>query len=294
MSTLAGKRILITGAAQGIGLATARVAIERGARVALLDRDELALKLAVEELGADVIVFVADVTDAEQLTGAVDAAAAQLGGLDVVIANAGVAPKVATIAGTSLAELDRVMSVNVRGAWSTAQAGLPHLLASGGRLVLVASVYSFLNGAFGGPYAMSKAAVEAMGRALRVELASEGVGVTVGYFGFVDTALVRDSFDGDPLADRLEAIFPKPVTKRLAPEAVGSILLTAVERGDSRVIAPAAWRLVDWTRGVGGPLGDALLSRLGRIQDLLRDVRARETETPPVPAPIRAKLRKTR
>lgn len=275
--SLEGKRVLITGGARGIGLATARAAVERGARVALLDRDEVAVTAAAKRLGTAAVALTADVTDAEGLTVAVDTAAVQLGGLDVVIANAGVAPKLATVAGTSKAEFDRVIGINLTGVWNTVHAGLPHLAASGGRLVIVASVYSFLNGAFSGPYAVSKAGVEALARTLRVELVADGIGVTSAHFGFVDTDLVHGSLDGDPLAERLEAMWPTALTRRLRPEDAAHLLVRAVERGQARIVAPRVWRPLDRWRGILGPLGDRALARLPRFQRLVAETLARET-----------------
>ncbi|WP_194820148.1 SDR family NAD(P)-dependent oxidoreductase [Nocardia sp. XZ_19_385] len=274
--TLSGKRIVITGAARGIGFATARDAIERGARVALLDRDDLAVKQAAEQLGPAACAFVADVTDADQLRAAIDAAAVALGGLDVVFANAGVAPKMVTVSGTSTAEFDRVIGINLRGAWNTVQAGLPHLRATSGQIVLVASVYSYLNGAFCAPYAVSKAGVEALGRTLHVELATEGIAVTTAHFGFVDTDLVHGSFDGDPLTEQLEALFPGALTKRISPERAAAELLRGVERRKSWIVAPAPWLPLDWLRGISGPLGDAALARLPKFRQLVAQARARE------------------
>lgn len=274
--SLDGKRVLITGGARGIGLAAARAAVDRGARVALLDRDEAAVKAAARELGSAAMGLTADVTDADGLVTAVDTAAAKLGGLDLVIANAGVAPKMTTVAGTSHAEFARVIGINLTGVWYTVHAALPHLAASGGRLVLVASVYSFINGAFSGPYAVSKAGVEALARTLRVELAADGIAVTAAHFGFVDTDLVHGSLDGDPLAERLEAMWPNALTRRLQPDAAARLLLQAVEGGKARIVAPGVWRPLDRLRGVLGPSGDGALARLPRFQRLVAETRARE------------------
>ncbi|MEU7631081.1 SDR family NAD(P)-dependent oxidoreductase [Nocardia sp. NPDC049220] len=280
MTDLEGKRVVITGAARGIGLSTARAAIARGARVALLDRDEIELGRVVPELGASASAFVADVTDPEGLTAAVAAAAAELGGVDVVVANAGVAPKMATVEGTSLAEFDRVIGVNLRGVWNTVQAGVPHLGVSRGRLVVVASVYSFVNGVLGAPYAVSKAGVEALARTLRVELSVAGIGITTAYFGFVDTDLVNNTKGADPLFEKTEELFPRMLTRRISPDRAAKEILRAVERERTRVVAPALWRPLDWLRGMVGPLGDMILARAGKLRNVLVQVRAREISSP--------------
>ncbi|MFQ6395466.1 SDR family NAD(P)-dependent oxidoreductase [Nocardia sp. KC 131] len=274
--TLSGKRIVITGAARGIGFATARGAIGRGAVVALLDRDELAVREAAERLGPSATAFVADVTDPDQLAAAVDAAAEALGGLDVVFANAGVAPKMVTVAGTSTAEFDRVIGINLRGAWNTVQAGLPHLRATRGQFVVVASVYSFLNGMFCAPYAVSKAGVEALGRTLHVELAGDGIAVTTAHFGFVDTDLIRGSLDGDPLTEQLEALLPGALTKRITADRAAAHLLRGIERRKSWIVAPAAWWPLDRLRGLSGPLGDLALANWPKLRKLVAEARRRE------------------
>jgi NAD(P)-dependent dehydrogenase (short-subunit alcohol dehydrogenase family) len=269
--------VLITGAANGIGLETARAAYRRGASVALVDRDAQAVARAASALENRALGLTADVTDRVELRRAIDAAAERFGRLDVVVANAGVAPKVTTIGGTTDEEFDRVIGVNVGGVWNTARGALPHLRDSHGQLVIVASVYAFLNGALGATYAASKAAVESLGRTLRVELAPEGIGVTVAYFGFVDTDLVRGSFDGDPLADRFEAMFPTFLSKRITPQTAAEAIIAGVERGAARVVEPSPWRVLFGLRGVAGAVGDRLLARDRRLHAIIADARRRET-----------------
>lgn len=272
---LPGATVLITGGAHGIGRATAELAVTRGARVALLDIDEAALAAAASALGGAVSTHVADVSDPAALHRAVDAAAAHWGGLDVVIANAGVAPPLATVAGTPAETYERVRAINLDGVWHTASAALRHL-GTGGHLVLVSSVYAFLLGVLEAPYGMTKAGVESLGRTLRVELAEQRIGVTVAHFGFVDTALVNGTIDGDPLAARLESRLPAAIRRPLPPADAATRLLNAVERGRPRVVAPSPWRLAYVLRGVLGPLGDAAMARDRRLQAVLRDARARE------------------
>ena len=119
------------------------------------------------------------------------------------------------------AAFERVLDVNVLGVYRTVHAALPHIVANGGHVVVVASIYAFLNGVIMAPYAMSKAAVEQYGRALRAELAGHGASATVAYFGFIDTAMVRDGF-GSGIGQRFEETFPKFLRKRLAPSAAGA------------------------------------------------------------------------
>ena len=256
---LDGRRVLVTGAGQGIGRKTAELLVSRGARVALVDRDGVAVREAAEQLGPRARAFVADVTDAVALERAVQEAADAFGGLDVVVANAGIAPRrSSTVEGYSADELERVMAVNVTGAWNTARAGLRHL-GTGGRLVIVASVYAYANGAFMAPYAASKAAVEALGRSLRVELAARGIGVTLAYFGPVDTGFAQ-AFDEDPVGTAAQDALPAALVHRIPPQRAAGALVQAIVRGRSRVITPRRWIVLDLLRGPVARLGDRLLA----------------------------------
>ena len=140
----------------------------------------------------------------------------RLGGLDIVVANAGIAPKPRPMSVIGIEEFERVVDVDLYGVWRTVRPALPQVIERRGHVVVVASVYAFLNGVMAAPYAMAKAGVEQLGRALRVELAPHGASAGVAYFGFIDTDMVRDAF-ADPIAQRVEEAFPKFMTKRLTP-----------------------------------------------------------------------------
>ena len=119
----------------------------------------------------------------------------RFGGLDVAVANAGIAQKqFATVRGISGEEWERVFEVDLLGVWRTVRAALPQIVERKGQMVVVSSVYAFANGIGNSPYAVAKAGVESLGRALRVELAPHGASATVAYFGWVDTKLVQDAF----------------------------------------------------------------------------------------------------
>ena len=112
----------------------------------------------------------------------------KLGGVDVAVANAGIAQKqFATVRSISGEEWERVFEVDLLGVWRTVRAALPQIVERRGQMVVVSSVYAFANGMGNTPYAVAKAGVESLGRALRVELAPHGASATVAYFGWVDT-----------------------------------------------------------------------------------------------------------
>ena len=118
----------------------------------------------------------------------------------MVVANAGVASRGATVRAMNGEAFDRVLAVDLGGVYNTVIAGLDQVAGRSGHIVLTSSVYAFLNGLGLAPYAMAKAGVEQLGRALRVELVPHGASASVAYFGFIDTEMVHRGIDQDPLA----------------------------------------------------------------------------------------------
>jgi len=181
-------RGLITGAASGIGAALAERLTANGMRLALLDR------VPAQAPGA--VVRVADVRDAAAVTAAVDQMAAELGGLDVAFVNAGIGNMGPAHLMDAQAAEDN-LEINLLGAWRTTRAVLPHLIASRGHLLLNASLSAVIPAPGLAAYSASKAGVEALGRAIRPELAHRGVTVGLTYYGFLATPLVNEVLGND-------------------------------------------------------------------------------------------------
>jgi NAD(P)-dependent dehydrogenase (short-subunit alcohol dehydrogenase family) len=160
--------------------------------VAIVDLDAEAAQAAASGLDETrAIGLAADVTDRGALQQAVATTVERYGGLDVVVANAAIASRAATFRAMATEGFDRVIDVNLTGVVRTVDAALPEIIRRKGHVVVVASVYAFSNGVGATPYAMSKAAVEQFGRALRVELVQHGASASVAYFGFIDTEMVH-------------------------------------------------------------------------------------------------------
>lgn len=274
--SLQGKVALVTGAARGIGLETARLLHARGASVVVNDLDPEATERAAAAVGERAIAAPADVTDAEAMAGAVQVAVESYGGLDVVVANAGIGPPPATMLTMDAGLFERTLEVDLQGVWRTVSPALEQIAARRGQVVVISSVYAFANGMVASPYAVAKAGVEALGRALRVELAIHGAGATVAHFGFVDTVMVQEGFDEDPQGAELLDVLPAFMTRRLTPVQAAEALVAGIEKRAPRVIAPSWWRVPYFLRGLFGPAMDWVSTKDRRVVQVLKDVEARD------------------
>lgn len=240
-STLRGRVVLVTGAARGIGAEVARVAAARGARVAAIGLEPERLAALCAELGDGHAWAECDVTDGSALARAVDDVVARLGGIDIVLANAGVATR-GTVRVSPMEAQARVIAVNLVGVMRTAHATLPHLLERRGYLLLVSSAAAFSALPGMAPYAASKAGVEQYGNVLRLEVAHLGVDVGVAHPSWIDTDLVRD-VQADSAAFR-EAMgrLPGPVGRVTDLRTCAEAMVDAMERRSRRLFVPRSLR----------------------------------------------------
>jgi NAD(P)-dependent dehydrogenase (short-subunit alcohol dehydrogenase family) len=272
--SLNGKVALVTGAARGIGFETARQMHLRGASVAVLDLDPTQAAEAAERIGQRAIGLAGDVTDQGAMMTAVAQVVEKFGGLDVAVANAGIAQaNFASAYGISGEEWERVFEVDLLGVWRTVRAALPQIVERKGQMVVVSSVYAFMNGFGNSPYAVAKAGVESLGRSLRVELAPHGAGATVAYFGWVDTKLVQDAF-AQPTADRVRDLSPEWLLKRITPQEAGAGLVRGIEERAPQVFVPKWWRYASILRGVINPWIDKRQATDEKTRVLMRDLDA--------------------
>lgn len=232
--TLAGRRILITGAARGIGAATAKRLHARGARLVLAGIEPDLLARTAAACG-DALAVVCDVRDREQVEAAVEAAVEHLDGLDVVVANAGVAAQLPLLGGDPVV-FERTIEVNLLGVYYTLRAAGPHIAHEHGYALAISSLAAALHPPLLGAYCASKAGVEALADSLRIELYPTGARVGVAYFAELDTDMVRQGF-GTAAAKRMSEV-RRPVA-RVSPLEAG---IDAIERGiarrSRRVVAP--------------------------------------------------------
>ncbi len=266
---LAGKVVLITGAARGIGFETAQIAYRRGAAVVLIDLDQKEAVDAAASIGPRAIGVGANVVDSAQMEAAVARARKELGRVDVVIANAGVTPPKTTTRAISDQDWERVVDVNVLGVWRTVRAGLPQVIENEGQMVIISSNAAHANGMMNSSYAVSKASVEALGRALRSELAPHGASATVAYFGYVKTGLITEAFDNDLAAEFMKHVAPGFLTKQISVNQAASALVEGIESRSARVISPNRWKPVFYLRGLLGPLSDRRLETDPKVADFV-------------------------
>jgi len=214
-----GLSALVTGGASGIGLATAQLLASRGAQVAVLDRD-------LTELAAPLRGFEADVRDRASVVRAVDAAAAELGGLDVVVNNAGVSA-VGTVEENDDEEWARVLDINVIGIARVTAAALPWLRRSEHAAVVNVCSIAALNGLpRRAAYSASKGAVLAMTYAMATDHLREHIRINCVSPGTVSTPFVERMLAGfeDPVAERAALEARQPTGRMVTPEEVAAAI----------------------------------------------------------------------
>ena len=249
-----GRTVFITGAARGIGAAAAARLHAKGANVALVGLEPERLEQNAAALGERATFFEADVTDLGALERAVGATVERFGGIDVAIANAGIA-YTGALATAPVEQVERTLAVNLLGVWRTDRAVIGELAKRRGYLLNISSLSAVTHSPLMGPYTAAKAGVEALTDALRMEMAPGGTQVGCAYFGFIDTDLVRASF-AQPSAQAMTGKLPGFI-RNPAPL---SKAIDAIERGvearAARVWAPRWVGAMMLLRGLLQPLSE--------------------------------------
>jgi NAD(P)-dependent dehydrogenase (short-subunit alcohol dehydrogenase family) len=252
---LAGKTAVVTGAARGIGASLAAALAERGANVALVGLEPDELREAAEKVraraagGARAQVWEADVTDRDRLAEVASEACESFGGVDVVVANAGIAIG-GPFADSDPDIFDRVIEVNLLGSIATARAMLPALRRSRGYLLQVASLAALTPTPLMAAYCTSKSGVEAFAHSLRSEVRPDGVDVGVAYLSWTDTDMVRGA-DQDTVLAEMRARLPWPANRTGPLEPAVERLANGVVRRSAHVYGQGWVRSMQWLpRGV--------------------------------------------
>ena len=251
---LRGKTVLITGAARGIGAETARRAAAAGANVALVGLEPEELQRVAAQCGSNAVAFECDVTDWQALEHAVEGTVDRFGGIDVVMANAGIAPA-GMVRSVDPAAFERTVEINLLGVWRTVRASLPQVIDRKGYVLVTASLAAAIHGPGMAAYSAAKAGAEAFADSLRVEVRHLGVDVGVAYFGFIDTDMVRGA-DTHPALGSLRANAGGPISKTYPVSEVGKAVVEGMEKRSRWVVVPRWSRALLVLRTALAPLLD--------------------------------------
>lgn len=251
---LRGKTAFITGAARGIGAETARRAAAAGANVALVGLEPEELDRVAAQCGSNAAAFECDVTDWRALERAVEGAVERFGGIDVVMANAGIAPA-GMVRSVDPGAFERTVEVNLLGVWRTVRTCLPQVIERKGYVLVTASLAAALHAPGMAAYAAAKAGAEAFADSLRVEVKHLGVDVGVAYFGFIDTDLVRAT-DAHPSLGPLRTNGTGPLGRIYPVSQVGKAVLEGMEKRSRWVVVPRWSRALLVLRTAIAPLFD--------------------------------------
>lgn len=278
-SELTDKVVLVTGAAAGIGEAAARLLVAQGAQVALLDRDEQAVRAVAASLSGRAAAFVADVCDPAAVAEATARVVDHFGGIDVVVANAGIVGPVATFATMEAEAFERVIEVNVLGAARTVRAALPSIVERNGYVLVIASAAAAIPTPTISAYGVSKAGAEALGRSLRMELTETGATAGVAYFGLIDTGMVRNDLLGGSGLEAVLAPLPKWFSEPAPVHDAAQSIVDGIKARARWVYAPRYLPLLLALRTTTA-LAEPLLARSAGLRAAIRQAgHAAEVQT---------------
>jgi NAD(P)-dependent dehydrogenase (short-subunit alcohol dehydrogenase family) len=224
---LAGKAAIVTGAGAGIGLAVAERLAAEGCGVLCADIDGAAADAAARKIGSGAIGYQVDVGDEEQIIGMVDACATSFGGVDRLVANAGVV-HMASILDTRVEDFDRVIAINLRGAWLCTKHAAPRMIErGGGAIVNMSSLAGHIAVGGTGAYGMSKAGISHLTRITAAELRSSNIRANALLPAFVDTPMQQTAmtmFDEALGPGGARSMIARLQGRMAAPEEMASIV----------------------------------------------------------------------
>jgi NAD(P)-dependent dehydrogenase (short-subunit alcohol dehydrogenase family) len=264
MGSVNGKVALITGGANGIGAEVGRRLHEKGAKLVLTDVDQGRLEDVAARLGGDrVMTAVADVRDLSAMETVAAKAVERFGGIDIVMANAGIATA-GSILAVDPAAFKTLIDVNVLGVFHTVRAALPSVIERRGYVLVCSSAAAYAAAAGMVPYDTSKAGVEHFANALRMELAHRGVDVGSAHMLWIDTPMVQETKGESEAFREMLSKLPGPLGKTTSVAKCGEVFVKGIEDRRRQINCPEWVGLLRWLK----PL---LSSRLGE-RVTLKDV----------------------
>lgn len=268
MSPIGSQVVLITGGAGGIGAELARRLHAKGAKLVLTDLDEEGLAKLVGDLGEHrVLTVVADVRDQAAMQSAADRAVERFGGIDTVVANAGIG-SYGSVLQVDPDAFRRLIDVNVLGVYYTVRAALPSVIDRRGYVLIVSSLAAYAAAPGLAPYNASKAAVEQFANALRLEVAHLGVDVGSAHMSWIDTAMVQNTKTDLSTFTEMLTKLPYPLNRTTSVHECGRAFVTGIERRKRRIYSPAWVGLARWLKPVMSTgLGELPVRRF--VPDLL-------------------------
>lgn len=263
MGSLHGKVVFITGGARGVGAELALRLRSKGADLVLTDLDETPLTELAARLGGDahVLTALADVRDLPAMQAAAAAAVERFGGIDIVVANAGIA-SFGSILAVDPEAFRRVVDVNVVGVFNTVRATLPAVLQRRGYVLVVSSLAAFTSAPGLAAYHASKAGAEYLANTLRLEVAHRGVDVGCAHMSWIDTPLVQDAKADLSTFREMLTRMPGPLKRTTTVQACGAAFVAGIERRSKRIYCPRWVGLFRWIRPlVSTPVGERDIRR---------------------------------
>lgn len=256
---LRSKTLFVTGGASGIGAEVARQAASRGAHVAIVDKNGAGAQQVADGLpGA--IALEADVRDGQSLAAAASETVSAFGGIDVVVANAGIELN-GTGAGAPLDEIERIVDINLTGVFRTIKATASHVIDRRGYVLITSSYVAMLHFPTMGHYVATKAGVEAFGDALRIELMHRGVDVGIAYFAGIDTPMAGDSRATEIYESYLARHGENALGRTYPVGGAGRAVVSGIERRSRRVVYPRWVRATIGLRSIVPRLAEKRLAR---------------------------------
>lgn len=233
---LNGRVAVITGSTGGLGTAVCAALIAKGAKIALFDMDEAAVKAQASALGANARGWKVDVRSLDSLQQAMDEAADHFGGIDVVIANAGITA-FEPLETADPGHFERVVDVNLLGVWRTFHAAAGHVQKRKGYLMAISSMAAFSHSPLQAAYTASKAGVWAMCNSIRLELRHLGVGVGSVHPTFFKTPMMERTFN-DPAGKQIWNGNTSVFFKMAPLEHVVKSIVKGIEKRSEMIFVP--------------------------------------------------------